>query len=83
MKIYFSFLNFLNTRLYSCLLEGTVQVNQISALDQSLYCMSSNSVYLPVRKWQPTPVFLPGKSHGLRILVGYSPWSHKESDTTE
>ena len=29
------------------------------------------------RKWQPTPVFLPGKSHGWRSLVGYSPWSHK------
>ena len=26
------------------------------------------------RKWQPTPVFLPGKSHGQRSLVGYSPW---------
>ena len=35
------------------------------------------------RKWQSTPVFLPGKSHGLRILVGYSPWGHKESDTAE
>ena len=35
------------------------------------------------RKWQPTPVFLPGKSHGLRILVGYSPWGCKEPDTTE
>ena len=35
------------------------------------------------RKWQPTPVFLPGKSHGLRSLVGYSPWGCKESDTTE
>ena len=35
------------------------------------------------RKWQPTPVLLPGKSHGLRSLVGYSPWGHKESDTTE
>ena len=32
------------------------------------------------RKWQPTPVFLPGKSHGWRNLVGYSPWGHKESD---
>ena len=31
----------------------------------------------------PTPVFLPGKSHGWRILVGYCPWGHKESDTTE
>ena len=35
------------------------------------------------RKWQPTPVFLPGKSHGQRGLVDYSPWSCKESDTTE
>ena len=29
-------------------------------------------------KWQPIPVFLPGKSHGQRSLVGYSPWSHKD-----
>ena len=35
------------------------------------------------RKWQPTPVFLPGESHGQRSLVGYSPWGRKESDTTE
>ena len=35
------------------------------------------------RKWQPTPVLLPGKFHGWRSLVGYSPWSRKESDTTE
>ena len=35
------------------------------------------------RKWQPTPVFLPGESHGQRSLAGYSPWGHKESDTTE
>ena len=34
------------------------------------------------RKWQPIPVFLPGKSHGQRSLVGYSPWGHKESDMT-
>ena len=35
------------------------------------------------RKWQPTPVFLPGKSHGQRGLVGYSPWGCKELDMTE
>ena len=35
------------------------------------------------RKWQPTPVFLPGKSHGQRCLEGYSPWGHKESDMSE
>ena len=33
-------------------------------------------------KWQPAPVFLPGKSHGQRSLVGYSPWVYKESDMT-
>ena len=35
------------------------------------------------RKWQPTPVFLPGGVHGQRSLVGYSPWGCKESDTTK
>jgi len=35
------------------------------------------------RKWQPTPVPLPGKSYGWRSLVGCSPWGRKESDTTE
>ena len=35
------------------------------------------------RKWQPTPVFLPGKFHGQSSLVGCSPWGCKESDTTE
>ena len=35
------------------------------------------------RKWQTTPVFLPGKFHGERSLVGYSPWDHKELDMTE
>ena len=35
------------------------------------------------RKWQPTPVSLPGKFHGQRSLVGYSPWGSKELDTTE
>ena len=31
-----------------------------------------------IRKWQPTPVFLPGSSHGQRSLAGYSPWGRKE-----
>ena len=34
-------------------------------------------------KWQPTPVFLPGESHGQKSLVGYSPQGHKKSDTIE
>ena len=35
------------------------------------------------RRWHPTPVLLPGKSHGWKSLVGYSPWGHYQSDTTE
>ena len=35
------------------------------------------------RKWQPTPILFPGKSHGQRSLVGYSPWGREELDTTE
>ena len=39
---------------------------------------------IPCReKWQHTPVFLPGESHGQRSLAGYSPWGHKELDMTE
>ena len=36
-----------------------------------------------IRKWQPTPVFLPGESHGQRSLAVYTPWGGKESDMTE
>jgi len=40
-----------------------------------------NVVKIPWRRaWQPTPVFLPGESHGQRSLEGYSPWGHKEMD---
>ena len=35
------------------------------------------------RQWQPTPVLLPGKYHGLRSLIGCSPWGRCESDTNE
>ena len=35
------------------------------------------------RKWQPTPLFLPGEPRGQRSLAGHSPWGHKALDTTE
>ena len=35
------------------------------------------------RRWQPTPIFLPGESHGQRSLAGYNPWGHRELDMTE
>ena len=41
------------------------------------------SLLIRRRQWHPTPVLLPGKSHGRRSLVGCSPWGCKESDTTE
>ena len=43
----------------------------------------SSSMLLWRRQWQPTPVFLPGKSHRQRGLAGYGPWGRKELDTTE
>ena len=56
-------------------------------LFRSLTCrLLFHSFYLarlPLKQWHPTPVLLPGKSHGQRSLVGYSPWGRKESDTTE
>ena len=42
-----------------------------------------SNIILGFRQWHPTPVLLPGKSHGRRSLVGCSPWGCKESDTTE
>ena len=41
------------------------------------------SVYMQRRQWHPTPVLLPGKSHGWRSLVGCSSWGRSESDITE
>ena len=43
----------------------------------------SINIYCWRRQWHPTPALLPGKSHGWRSLVGYSPWGSEELDTTE
>ena len=57
---------------------------QISGKEPS--CQSSFDPWLgkiPWRKkWQPTPIFLPGEDNGQRSLAGYSPWDHRESDMT-
>ena len=56
---------------------------------QSLRCVFAGNAllfYIVVsrrRQWHPTPVLLPGKSHGRRSLVGCSPWGNEESDTSE
>ena len=48
-----------------------------------IICLIYTSVYIWRGQWHPTPVLLPGKSHGRRSLVGCSPWGREESDTTE
>ena len=45
--------------------------------------MTTLGIIYSRRAWQPTPVFLPGESHGQRSLAGYSPRGHKELDTTD
>ena len=49
----------------------------------SIFSFLRTSIKFRRRQWHPTPVLLPGKSHGWRSLVGYSPWGRWESDTTE
>ena len=55
-----------------------------SPLPEAAPRLPSAARKIPCRRaWQPTPVFLPGESHGQRNLVGYSPWGRKESDMTD
>ena len=61
----------------------------LSCIQGYCYHLSKFHIYALVycigrrRQWHPTPVLLPGKSHGWRTLVGCSPWGCSESDTTE
>ena len=50
---------------------------------QPRVCFLHGSGISGIRQWHPTPVLLPGKSHGQRSLVGCSPWGREESDTAE
>ena len=47
------------------------------------FFFGGSSSFVRRRQWHPTPVLLPGKSHGWKSLVGCSPWGREESDTTE
>ena len=49
----------------------------------TIYYYYNYAYYSRRRRWYPTPILLPGKSHGWRSLVGCSPWGRKELDTTE
>ena len=74
--------NFMNPYRWGFLAAQTLKASAYNAGDlDSIPGLNRNIPWR--RKWQPTPVLLPGKSHGRRSLVGYSPWGHKESDMTE
>ena len=63
--------------------EITLPTRQRNLADQcSTFDLTLTTYYLWRRQWHPTPVLLPGKSHGRRGLVGCSPWGRYESDTT-
>ena len=69
-----------------CTLLGFQTAILLSSTNTSLLRNSSQPATGPQqqrRQWQPTPVLLPGKSHGWRSLVGCSPWGREESDRTE
>ena len=61
---------------------GTVGKNPSASAGGTRDVGSARKIHW-IRKWQSTPIFLPGKFHGQSSLAGYSPWGHKESDMTE
>ena len=59
-------------------------VKNLPAMQETQDGSPGESGKIPSRKeWLPTPVFLSEEFHGQRSLAGYSPWGHKELDTTE
>ena len=77
-----------NTTVYCMHSKGQFSCqNSISLCPASFCTLRPNLPVTPGvswrKQWHPTPVLLPGKSHGQRSLVGFSPWGRKESDKTE
>ena len=62
---------------------SNLNLENLSHLPKDLHVITEDPSLQRRRQWHPTPVLLPGKSHGWRSLVGCSPWGCKESDTTE
>ena len=58
-------------------IDGTKAQENLEVMKMSCILTGIVITLFYTRKWQPTPVLLPGKSHGRRILAGYSPWGHR------
>ena len=69
--------------LNSCRIGGSLKKNWISWSLSKSFIFKRKFYLWSLRQWQPTPVLLPGKSHGRKSLVGCSPLGRYESDTTE
>ena len=65
------------------LMYKSQMLSYVTAVNRINLKLKNNTIYIGKCIWQPTPIFLPEESHGQRSLVGYSPWGHRESDTTE
>ena len=63
--------------------DGSVVTILLTMEMQEMGVLSLSQKISRIRKWQPTPVFLPGKSHGHRSLTSYTPWDLKESEMSE
>ena len=70
-------------RLRGRIKSGTTEVTQQQQKQQYSSIYDQNYLLSWRRKWQSTPVFLPGEFHGQRSVAGYSPQGRKESDTTK
>ena len=76
---------------FACICEKEKETYRDRAISLTYHCFKRiTNFYISIssllqwrRHWHPTPVLLPGKSHGWRSLVGCSPWGCEESDTTE
>ena len=68
--------------IYFCILASYLYM-QFALSSSQVFLLAGIALEWWRRQWQPTPVLLPGESHGRRSLVGCSPWGLKESDTTE